>query len=886
MFDEFWCRMRFWFCLHLRREGQVEVDEELRFHMEREVEAKRAAGMSEADARRRAAIAFGGVERAREACREARPGFGLETVGRDLRYALRGLRRNPAFSITVLLTLMIGIGSTTAVMSVVDRILFRPLPYRDSARLVSVGLVAPIEPQEFMLGGSYYEWQDNQKPFAAMTSEIGVDACDLTETNPLRLTCAGVEQNFLPTLGVMPVAGRNFLPDEDRPNAPKVALISYALWKSRFHLDPGAVGKVIQLDGAGYEIVGVLPRDFEMPRLQAADVLVPERLDVAAQRRADPGRPMWAFARLKPGVTLAQAKAQLEPLFDYSLRLAPAPFRKEVHYTVRPLRDREYHSVHGAAWVLLGLVTAVLLIACLNVAGLMMARRASREREIAVRSALGAGRMRLLRQWVTEAVVLSLAGGAAGALCGWGLLRLFLMMAPEGMPFLSSARIDGRILGFTLAVSLVCAMGFGLAGGLGRVRAEALTSRAGLGAGARQARMRQALVMAQIAMSLLLLAGGALLVRSFWNLERQDIGMNDANVVTGAIALGQTAFPTRDSQMAFFTQLERNLRYGPGITAVAVSDSLPPGGVHGEQIYASLRVEGRPKLASGTGGNIAWRWVTPDYFRALGIAMIEGSGFSDDELGSKGRFVVLSKALAQRMFPGEDAVGKQIHLASGAPVDQDPVYTVVGVAADVKNGGLAGGDLPEYYRLRRNRADDWNRRGVVIVKSSLPAGKAEQWLRAQVATLAPTLPVEIRTMREQVGKIADQPRFEMLLVGYFACAGLLLAIVGLYGMTAFLMLQRRQEMGVRMALGAARGDIVRLALGGAMRMVLPGTALGLALAFAASRALGSMLFGVGPHDPETFLAVTVLLVGAAVMAALVPATAAARVDLAETLRAE
>ena len=387
MFQQLGTRIRFL----LRGKSHKEVDDELRFHLEQQVEANSAAGMTEEEARRQAAIAFGGVERAREACREERPGFRLETVGHDLRYALRGMRRNPAFSLTVLVTLMLGIGSTTAVMSVVDRILFRPLPYGDSSRIVSVGLVAPIEPQEFMLGGSYYEWQDNQKPFVGLTSEIGVDDCDLTEPNPQRLTCASVEHNFLPVLGITPAAGRNFTANEDLPNSPGVAMISYALWKSRFHLDPGAVGKVIRLDGNAHEIVGVLPRDFEMPRLQAADVLVPERLDVVAQRRADPGRPMWAFARLKPGVTPEEATTQLEPLFEYSLRLAPAPFRKEVHYTVRPLRDRQFHDVHRAAWVLLGLVIAVLLIACANVASLMMARRASREREVAVRSALGRG---------------------------------------------------------------------------------------------------------------------------------------------------------------------------------------------------------------------------------------------------------------------------------------------------------------------------------------------------------------------------------------------------------------------------------------------------------------------------------------------------------------
>jgi len=870
----------------LFRRGAVEgeLEEELRFHLDRQIEKYIRSGLTRDEASRRARLEFGAIDQIKQVCREARGVTHLEMLIQDARYALRGFRRNPMFAVAVVLTLMLGIGSTSAVFSVVDRILFRPLPYRDSDRLVSVGLVAPIEPQEFMLGGSYYDWQDNQKPFVAMTSETGVEPCDLTEVNPLRLDCARVESNFLPTLGIAPVLGRNFLPSEDRPNTPSVALISYSLWRSRFHMDRSVAGKLIRIDEKPTEIVGVLPMDFEMPRLQSVDVLMPEGLDVAAQRRANPGRPMWAFARLKPRVAPEQAKAQLESLFEYSLRLAPGAFRKEVHLTVRPLRDRQFHEVHRAAWILLGLVAAVLLIACANVASLLIARRSGREREMAVRAALGAGRLRLLQQAITESFALSGVGAVAGVMFASLLLRVFVAMAPEGMPFLSAARIDVRVLFLTLCASLLCAFGFGLVAGLSRTRADALTSRTSVSR--RHAQARQVLVIAQIAAGLLLLAGGALLARSFWNLERQNLGMNDQNVLTATISLGQPGYPTPERQMAFFDQLQHNLRYGPGVSVVAISDSLPPGGYRHDTLFASLRVEGRAQLPTGTGGNVAWRWVTPDYFRALDIPLIEGNGFKDDELTSSDRFVVLSRSLAERMFPGQDALRQQVHVAVGAPAEQDPPYTVVGIAADVKNGGLAVGEEPEYYRLRRNRAEDWDRRAVVIVKSNLPASTMERWMRQQIAALDPTLPVETDTLQERVAKLADQPRFEMLVVVYFAFTGLALAIVGLYGLTSFLMVQRKPEIGLRMALGASKGNIVRLVLRDAMRMVLPGTVIGLALALALSRTWSSMLFQVGPHDPATYLCATALLGVVTVLAVLVPATAATRVDPIVTLRVE
>jgi putative ABC transport system permease protein len=593
---------------------------------------------------------------------------------------------------------------------------------------------------------------------------------------------------------------------------------------------------------------------------------------------------MWAFARLKPGMSIEQARAELSPLFEYSLRLAPAPFRKEVHLQMRSLRERQVHDVRLAAWVLLGLVMAVLFIACANVSSLFIARGASREKELAVRSALGASRMRLVRQALTESVTLSIAGGVAGCLFAIFLLRLFNAMAPDGMLFLNQAQIDLRVIGFSFTITLFCAVCFALVAAIREADAEVLTGRARTTI--RQAMLRRWLVTAQIAASMILLLGGALLAHSFWNLERQDFGMNPRNIVTAAISLGQASYPTGESQMAFFQRLERNLRYGPGIAAFAISDSIPPGGHHDDQIYASLRVDGSPAYTSGTGGQVASRWVTPEYFRALEIPLAQGQGFTDEELTSNDHYVILSQSLAKRLFPAQNPLGRQLHLHSGAPKADDPAYTVVGVAADVKNGGLAEGDEPEFYRLMRHNTEDWDRSAILILKTTLPPTATETWIRSQVELIDPTLPIEIKTLSETVGKLADRPRFEMLLVGFFAVTGLLLAVVGLYGVVSYFVIQRTHEIGIRMAVGASRTEILRLVLANAIRLILPGVSAGLVLAIVFSRVLSSLLFNVGPHDPLSFAVVTGVLILVALVATLIPGSSATRVNPIEALRCD
>jgi putative ABC transport system permease protein len=892
MLKGFLTRLRF---LFLRRTHR-DVDEELQFHLEQQVEANVAAGMPEGEARRQAVIAFGGVERAREECREARPGYFLETVGQDVRYALRGFRRNPVFTITVVVTLMLGIGATTAVFSVVDRILFRPLPYAHADRLVSVGLVQSLETQEFMLGGFYYDWRNNQKPFEAMTAESAVTGvCDLTERNPAQLSCPRVEASFLPTLGISPVLGRNFLPEEDSPGGPKVVLISYGLWLTHYNRDPGILNTTINIDGKPVRVVGVLPKDFEMPRLQAADVLFPMATDEAADRRSNSGLggPKRVFARLKPGVSVEQARAELEPLFERTQMWIPAEIRSNFNSNfklkVRSLRDKQMQDVHLTAWVLLGTVFAVLLIACANVASLLMARGAARQRELAVRSALGASRARLACQALTEALLLSLAGAVAGCILAEGLLHVFVALAPPSIPYIGKAQLDLRLVCFTVALAFACGALFGLVPALQRPREGMLTGR--FLASISHAVVRQWLVVAQIAASIVLLTGATLLLRSFWNLENQQLGMRDDNTLTVSVTLGEHNYATPESKMAFFQHLATRLRFGAGVSVVSVSDSLPPADGHGGMRYGEILVAGRSRSSEGAGAVVKDRWVSPEYFRALDVSIVRGEGFREDELSSSDHFVVLSQQLAGLLFPGEDPIGRRLNF-DHVSFPESPWYTIVGVAANVKNGGLTGEEEPEYYRLRRDRAEDWAGNGrwgqtaVIVVRSSLAPAEMSRWIRSQVAAMDQTLPVDIATLQQRVSKLADQPRFQTTLVGFFAAIGLVLAVIGLYGVMSFLVAQRTQEIGVRMALGAGRGDILRLVLGKSLRLIVVGTVVGLVAAVAFSRLLSSLLFSIGPRDPITFVGVVVLLILVALLATLVPARSASRVDPNVALRCD
>ncbi|MHB1938942.1 MAG: FtsX-like permease family protein [Acidobacteriaceae bacterium] len=547
------------------------------------------------------------------------------------------------------------------------------------------------------------------------------------------------------------------------------------------------------------------------------------------------------------------------------------------------MRDFQMHSVHLMAWVLLGAVLAILLIACANVASLFLARGAARERELAVRFVLGATRGRLIRQTLTEAFLLAMAGAVAGCALAEMLLRVFIAIAPAGILFLSKARLDLRIILFTVFLSLCCAALFGLAPALQSPHTTALAARS-KNSGAHAA-VRRGLVVSQIAISMILLSGAMLLLRSFWNLQEQNLGMQTRHVVTVSVSLPQR-YATGQKQMEFYQHAELAMRRLPGISAVGLSDSLPPGGWENGGWSGQIAVAGRPRPAEGTGHAVLWRWVTPDYFHALDVPILQGQGFTEEERNSSEQFLILSKLLAARMFPEGNAIGQRIKLGTDVPW-----YVVAGVAANVKNSGLASQDRPEYYRLRRNFVADWDPHSwgihsVIIIESALPPAAVAPWVRSQIAQIDPTASVDIATLSQQVSKLASRPRFESALLGLFAFTGLLLAIVGLYGVTSFVVTQRTQEIGVRMALGASRFNILRLILWEGIRLIALGGVVGLGAALALSRVLKGLLFSVGPHDPISFLGVALLLALVGLVATLVPARAAMNVDPMVALRHE
>jgi predicted permease len=570
----------------------------------------------------------------------------------------------------------------------------------------------------------------------------------------------------------------------------------------------------------------------------------------------------------------------MEPLFQQSLQYVPPQFRHEVFFRVRSLRDRQIQDARVASWVLLGAVLAVLLVACTNVANLLLARATSRMRELAVRTAIGASRGRLVRQALTESLLLGVLGGLAGCWFAQLLLRLFVSIAPEGIPRLEQAAIDVRVLLFTLGVSILSGILFGLASALRRPAPELLTGKE-IHATSRGV-LRQLLVTVQIAVSLILLAGAGLLLRSLWKLETVALGMDTKSVINAGIDLAEYRYPDSAKQLAFFDQLEARLKQMPGVTALALSDTLPPTGGMQATFLSTLEIPGHAKFSEGTGGMIGYRFVTPGYFPALGISIVRGRGFSEEDRSPAERPVILSEVLARKLFPdGEEPIGKSFRYGT-----QNDWRTIIGIAGDVKNNGLAAPADPEFYIPWKNEPDGYFRSGHVIVQSAINAEAIARWIRSETAAIDPTVPVTIEGMNTRVGKLVQRPRFTAVLLSLFAGIGVLLAGIGIYGVVGFLVTQQTREIGIRIALGATPQSVLKMVLSNIVRWTIAGAALGLLGAWLSSRLLESLLFEVRAHDPLLLGLALLFLVVVVILAAWLPARRAMRVDPVVALRYE
>ncbi len=840
--------------------------EESEAHIAMRAELNERAGMDPAEARRAAERAFGNRASIGEEVRAVSIPVWLEQAGQDLRYAARGFARSLRFLLTAVAALAVGIGASTAVFSFVDRILFRPLPYANEHELVWFGMTAPISGgTEFILEQNYSAWRKVQTPFSSIAVTAGVGDCNLSEANPVRMLCSRVSPGYLSVFGYRPLAGRDFGVEDGREGAPPTALISRALWTDRFG-GGDLSGKTLDIDGNRTAVIGVLPENFETPSLARVDVLQVLQLEDDNKPDSAPSLLLTAFARLRPGVSLPEARTRMEPLFQDALRTIPRGFRKEVRLAILPLRDRQTRDSRRAALLLLAAVSLVLSISVANVANLLVARAASRRRELAVRAAIGAAKIRLARQALTESLLLGAVGGAGGLLFAAGLLRLLRALAPAGIARLDEATIDWRVAGFCLLATTAASILFGLAPAMRSPSPEALTG--GRVAGKRREWLRPSLVVVQIALSLILLCGAGLLTLSLRNMANAPLGIETSSLFSAYAQLPDARYPHPAQKAAFWKSLTERLAAIPGVEGTAISDSLPPEGRAGGRIFSSIHVEGRPRHEGRpAGGNVTVRQVSASYFSMLGIPLRQGRLFAEGD----GRTIVLSEQMAARMFPGETALGQRLVLSGEATLE------VTGIVGDVRNGGLTAASDPEIYLLSNRERP----RQYVLLRADT---RVMPLVREAFRELDPRLTMQLETLDDRVRNMRTRPRFQSMLLGGFAVTGLVLAAIGLYGVMALLTAQRTGEIGVRMALGATAGDISAMVLRQAGWWTAAGIAAGLCGAAACARSIEGLLYGVKVTAPLPLAGAVACLTVTALAAAFAPARRASRVAPFEALR--
>ena len=884
-----------------RRQRARDLEQEMRTHLEMDIADRVARGEAPDAAARNARLDFGSATDVRETTSDMWSGELLHQTSQDIRYAIRGLLRAPGFAIVAVLTLALGIGANTAIFSVVNGVLLRPLPFPRPSQLVFVqSKFAKLGLEEFPADlGEFIELRSRSRSFqdigAYTTGPVNVGADDA----PQRVSAGRITQSMLSTLGVVPVQGRTFNEQESVPNGPLAVMLSHELWESAFGRRP-IVGTQIEVDGLKRTVVGIMPPNFDIHDARAR-IWIPLQIDMSNPAQYRGGHFIYMVGRLRDGVSLPAARAELETMLAQWASLdggsqsttpgAPG-FVHSPNQTTHRLRfdDLQANMIGGigrALWILQAAVVFVLVIACANLANLLLMRAESRHRELAVRAALGAGRGRLVRQFLIESLVLSLAGGAAGVALARLGLRTLVATGGAGLPRMTSIEIDGRVLAFTLGLALLSGLVFGMAPlmHLG-ARNMGLALRDGgnrTATGARN-RVRRALVIGEVALAVTLVIGAGLLLRSFWNLIRVDAGFDRTNLTTFSVSLPPRVYKDNQRRVATFEELIRKLSATPGVTSASVMSGLPPQ----RNIDANdVAYEGYTPSADEPPTNAEYfQIVTPGYFTTMRIPIVSGRGFGPSDDAMSQPVVVINETLARRYYRNQNPIGRRLQQGGSKTF-----FTIIGVAKDVKQGGVdskVGTELYLLYEQCPTTAFNYTPASLnVVVRSTLSPSALSPIVRRNLSALDASLPVVgFRSMDEVISDSVARPRFLAQLLGVFATVALLLSAIGTYGVLAFAVMERRREIGVRMALGATERGVLTMVLRQGLGLALAGLVIGLIGAAALTRLTSAFLFGVTPLDPSTFLAVSAFMLLVAGAAAVVPALRATRVDPLQALRAD
>ncbi|HWC97157.1 MAG TPA: ABC transporter permease [Candidatus Sulfopaludibacter sp.] len=882
-------RMRLRSCFS-RGRVDAELDKELSYHLERQVSENRAAGMTAGEARLAALRMFGGVSQVQEECREMRRTDYVDNLFQDLRYAVRMLGKSPAFTIVVVLTLALSIGANSAIFSVIDGVLLKPLPYPQADRLTRVFYRSKNFAKFSMNPWDFADFRARNRSFESFALYFHSDVQLSGAGEPVKLSAFQISAGYFRVLGIHPALGREFEFSEELPGNGNLVILSDRLWRRQFGADTAILGRKITLDARPYTVVGVMPPDIDHPGNTYKTVAYGDTVDAwypftFAGNPANRGSHfVEGIGRLRRGVTPQRAAADLNAIMAELATQHPGDRNWSI-YTV-PLFQEVVGPVNRLLMVLLGAVGMVLLIACVNTANLLLARSSARQREIAVRAALGAGRWRLVRQMLAESLLLAALGCGLGALLAMGGVRALVALLPAGFPRAAAIHVNGVVFAFTAAVGLLTGIVFGLVPALQSSRADLQQGlrEGGRGrtAGARQTSLRSVLVVGEVGLACVLLVGAGVMLRSFLNLLNTNPGFQAQHVLTAELSLPQANYKTLDQISTFYRNLLAQVKSLPGVQAAGAGTDVPWTGY--DENFGGFTIEGKIPPPN-QGFSARFHAATPDYFRAAGIPLMSGRYLDERDAKGAPLTVIINQAMARKYWPNEDPVGKRIDFFEDKPKESD-WYKIVGVVGDVKDTPESGGAAPAFWWPLAQQPFGFPNL-LLVVRSTGDTAQLTRQLRLAVHELDPGLAVaHVRLLDQIASESFSTPRISLLLVGLFAALALTLAAIGIYGVVSYSVSQRMHEFGMRLALGASSWDVIRLVMRQGLVLTVVGAVLGLGAAIVAGRALDSMLYGVKASDPLTLVCVAAMAVVIAALACYPSARRATGADPIVALRAE